>query len=69
MVTVTGVDDAVDDGDLSYTILTAAAASSDALYDGLNAADVAVTNMDNDTAGITVSAISGNTSEAGGMAT
>ena len=30
LVTVTGVDDAVDDGDLSYTILTAAAGSTDA---------------------------------------
>ena len=69
VVTVTGVDDAVDDGDLSYTILTAAAGSTDALYSGLDAADVAVTNTDDDTAGIAVSAISGNTSEAGGTAT
>ena len=50
-VTVTGVDDAVDDGDVAYTIVTAAATSADANYNGLNAADVSVTNTDNDTAG------------------
>ncbi len=68
-VTVTGVNDNLDDGDVMYTIVTAAATSSDGNYTGLNAADVSVTNIDNDTAGITVSAISGNTTEAGGTAT
>ena len=43
-VTVTGVDDDLDDGDVAYTIVTAAAVSADANYNGLNAADVAVTN-------------------------
>ena len=50
-VTVTGVDDAVDDGDVAYTIVTAPATSADANYSGVNAADVAVTNTDNDAAG------------------
>ena len=50
-VTVTGVDDAVDDGDVGYTIVTAAAASTDPNYTGVNAADVAVTNTDNDAPG------------------
>src|SRR5207249_2478308 len=69
-VTVTGVDDAVVDGSIAYTIVTAAAVSADANYSGLNPADVAVTNQDNDTAGITVSPTSGLvTTEAGGMAT
>ena len=68
-VTVTGVDDAVDDGDVAFSIVTLAAASSDANYSGLNAADVTVTNLDDDTAGITISAISGDTTEAGGTAT
>ena len=37
-VTVTGVDDAVDDGAIrAYTIVTAAATSGDADYSGLNA--------------------------------
>ena len=69
-VTVTGVDDAVDDGDVAYAIVTAAATSTDASYNGLNAADVAVTNTDNDTAGITVTPTTGLvTTEAGGTAT
>ena len=69
-VTVTGVNDSVDDGDLSYSIVTAAATSSDATYSGLNAADVSVTTTDNDTAGITVTPTSGlTTTEAGGTAT
>ncbi len=68
-VTVTGVNDAVADGNVVYTIVTAAAASSDGKYNGLDPADVAVTNIDDETAGITVSAASGPTTEAGGTAT
>ena len=69
-VTVTGVNDAIDDGDVGYTIVTAAATSSDATYSGFNAADVSVSNTDNDTAGITVTPTSGlTTTEAGGTAT
>ena len=66
-VTVTGVNDDVDDGDVAYTIVTAAATSSDPSYSGRNASDVAVTNTDDDTAGITVTPTSGlMTTEAGG---
>ena len=69
-VTVTGVDDLVDDGDVAYTIVTGGATSSDGVYNGLNASDVAVSNTDNDTAGITVTPTSGLvTNEAGGAAT
>ncbi|MCX5957779.1 MAG: type I secretion C-terminal target domain-containing protein, partial [Cyanobacteria bacterium] len=57
-VTVTGVDDAIVDGNVGYTILTAAATSTDSVYNGLNAADVSLTNTDNDTAGITVNGTS-----------
>ena len=57
-------------GNVAYTIVTAAASSADANYSGLNAADVTVTNNDNDTAGITVTPTSGLvTTEAGGTAT
>ena len=68
-ITVTGVDDALDDGNIAYTIVTAPATSTDSTYNNLDAADVAVSNTDNDAAGITVSAISGPTTEAGGTAT
>ena len=68
-VTVTGVDDALDDGDIGYTAITAAATSTDPGYSGVNAADVAVTNTDDDAAGITVTPVSGLvTTEAGGTA-
>jgi hypothetical protein len=69
-VTVTGVNDDVDDGNIAYTIVTAAATSSDANYNGLNASDVSVTITDDDTAGFVVSPVSGLvTTEAGGQAT
>ena len=53
-MTVTGVDDALVDGPITYTIVTAAAVSTDANYNTRNAPDVLVTNSDNDAAGITV---------------
>lgn len=64
-VTVTGVNDNLDDGNISYSIVTGAASSSDGLYSGINPSDVSVVNTDNDTSGFTVSAISNNTTEAG----
>src|SRR5207249_410276 len=68
--TITGVNDAIADGNIAYSIVTAAASSSDGNYNGLNASDVSVTNTDNDTAGITVNPTSGlTTTEAGGTAT
>ena len=55
------------DGNIAYSVVTGAATSADAQYNGLNPADVALTNLDDDTAGITVSAPSGvTTTEAGG---
>ncbi len=70
-VTVTGVNDDLADGSQSYTIVTAPAASSDAGYFGRDAADVAATNVDNDTAGFTVTpaTVPLQTTEAGGTAT
>ena len=58
-VTVTGVDDALVDGPQAYLIVTAAAVSTDPNYTGANAADVAVSNTDNDSAGITVTPTAG----------
>ena len=58
-VTVTGVNDAVDDGDILYSISNAPATSADASYNGLDPIDVAVTNADGDTAGIIVTPITG----------
>lgn len=48
-VTVTGVNDCPIDGDVAYSIVIAPAASSDPQYSGVDAADVALVNLDNDT--------------------
>ena len=47
-VTVTGVDDQVNDGDQTYTIILSSVSSLDLNYDGIDPADVSVTNIDND---------------------
>src|SRR3989442_4470190 len=49
-----GVDDLVQDGNIAYTIVTAPAMSTDGNYNNLNAADVAVTNTDNEVAGVSM---------------
>ena len=53
-VTITGVDDAVDDGDSAYTITTTIA-SGDPLYAAIVPPTVSVTNLDADVAAIAVS--------------
>jgi hypothetical protein len=63
------VDDDVVDGNQPYAIAFSATTSSDATYAALKPANVNVSNTDNDSAGFTVSAISGPTTEAGGQAT
>ncbi len=69
-VTVTGVDDSFDDGDIAYTIITGPVASADPDYDGLNVPDVSALNLDDDTAGVAVDAATPLvTTEAGGTAT
>lgn len=55
-VTVTGVNDAVADGNQTFSIITGAATSTDAAYNGTNPPDVTVTNVDNDTAQVYVKA-------------
>ncbi len=47
-VTVTPVDDAATDGNVTYAIVLGTTSSSDAAYGGLNPADATVTNNDND---------------------
>lgn len=68
-VTVSGVDDNVVDGDIAYTIETAVS-SDDAFYDGIEADDVSITNLDDDGAGVTIMPSSTlTTTESGGTAT
>jgi cyclophilin family peptidyl-prolyl cis-trans isomerase len=47
-VTVTGVDDAVDDGNKPYQVRLKAVISSDAIYHGIDPGDVSLSNTDND---------------------
>jgi len=68
-VTVTGVDDAIDDGDQPYEITFGAITSVDPLYPDLTPESVSMNNVDDDTAAIVVSLISGPTTTAGGTAT
>src|SRR5262249_42082746 len=58
-VTVTGVDDHVADGNQPYKVVTGAAASTDAKYNGLTVDDVSVVNVDDDSPGIVVNPTSG----------
>jgi hypothetical protein len=69
VITVTGVNDNIDDGDVAYSIVTGTVTSSDLAFNGSDPGNVSVTNIDNDTAGVIVSAVSANTTEAGGTAT
>ncbi len=50
-ITVTGVDDGIDDGQVAYSIILSPASSNDANYNGLDAQDVTLRNTDDDTAG------------------
>ncbi len=68
-VTINGVDDSVIDGNIAFSITTFAATSADANYNGLDPANVSVTNTDNESAGITISPVVGlSTTESGGTA-
>ena len=47
-VTITGVDDTDEDGDISYLVITGAASSVDLNYHGIIPGDVSVVNIDDD---------------------
>ena len=69
-VTVTGVDDATDDGDVAWVVRLDTSSGGDASYDGLDDEDVSVTTTDDDAAPaarlvLTPSSIS----ESGGVST
>ena len=68
VVAVGGVDDDVDDDDVAVTITVGPASSgADAKYDGRSPSDaVVVTNLDDDTARVSLSAVSGSTTTEGG---
>jgi subtilisin family serine protease len=47
-VTVTGVDDALDDGNINYSIVLGAVTSTDLAFSGMNPVDLGLVNQDND---------------------
>lgn len=70
LVTVTGVDDSVVDGDRPYKIVTGPAVSNDMNYARWDPPDVAATNADDDQAGFTIRPLVGlMTTETAGAAT
>jgi alpha-tubulin suppressor-like RCC1 family protein len=69
-VAVFGQQDSFDDGDVGYQIRLLPVSSEDARYDGIDPADVAVVNLDDDAAGVVVdAALAGPVTEAGGGST
>ena len=51
IVTVTGIDDSIADGNQNYSIVLGAATSADSDYNGIDPSDVIIINADNDSAG------------------
>jgi hypothetical protein len=69
-VTVTGVDDADEDGSVPYAVRFQPATSTDARYADRTTDDVMIVNVDDDSAGVTITGASNlTTTEAGGAAT
>jgi hypothetical protein len=64
-VFVTGVDDPDADGDISFQVSLDQALSLDPSYNGLDVSDVAVINLDNESAGFTVTPVEATVSEDG----
>lgn len=54
-ITVTGMNDDVDDDNVAYTIQYSPPSGSDPKCDGLNPVDVSLTNIDNDNTGYILS--------------
>lgn len=68
-VTITGVDDLIADGNILYTVNLQPSTSADPNYNGLSQPNISVTNMDNDTAGFTITNTNLTTSESGTSST
>ena len=64
-VTVTGVDDYYDNGSTTFSIIVGSPVTSDTNYSAKPASTISATNVDNDTAGITIIASDNQTGEDG----
>ena len=65
IVTVTGVDDFLDDGSVAYTISIGQPTTTDVRYSVINPPDISAVNKDDDTAGVTVTGVVAITEAAG----
>lgn len=68
-VTVTGLDDALADGDQTYTVSVGPATGAGSGYEGVASPAISLRNEDDDTAGFFVGNVQGMATEAGGTAT
>lgn len=68
-IIVRGLNDSAVDGDVAYNITTSTFSSSDSDYNLIDPADIAMTNLDNESYTVSVSTTSVVTNENGGMAT
>ncbi|MFA5648371.1 MAG: Ig-like domain-containing protein [Bacteroidales bacterium] len=68
-ITVTAIDDKIDDGDQNYTIALGKPTSTDPNYTNISAGNITVNVTNINTANLIVSSVSGNTTENGGTAT
>jgi RTX calcium-binding nonapeptide repeat (4 copies)/GEVED domain/Bacterial pre-peptidase C-terminal domain len=69
-VTIVGANDNIDDDNIAYNIQFVSLTSSDPYYQNIEVSPIAVTNLDDDTAGVVASSATGlSVSEAGGTAT
>ena len=69
-VTLTGVDDNVDDGNVNWDVVIGPASSKDALFNGNDPDDLTITNLNDDFADIFITDLSGTqTTESGGTVT
>jgi hypothetical protein len=68
-VMITGVDDELADGTVSYDVVIGALESSDVRFNGYDLDDLSVSNVDNDSAGVSVKVADKlSTTESGGSA-
>lgn len=65
VVTVTGMNDAQPDGAIEYSLQISPAASIDPAYNGMNSADVTLTNLDDDSPDIIITGAPFTTTEGG----
>lgn len=69
-VTLTGVDDNFDDGDVNWDVVIGPASSTDSLYNNRDPDDLTITNLNDDFADIFITDLSGTqTTESGGTVT